>query len=118
MPASLADHVARSARPRPFWSRHTACTPGTVAARSEATAQVPSVLALSAIVTTAWKGKPASRYSRRRCTLGARTDSSLYTGTTISIDGAPRSGIGTGSAAWLGDLWGAMVIAVQSAAPG
>ena len=48
--ASEADHTALRARPRPFWSRCTARTSGSSAARSDATAQVPSVLALSATV--------------------------------------------------------------------
>ena len=48
--ASERDHTALSARPRPFSSRWTARTPGSCSARWVATAQVPSVLALSATV--------------------------------------------------------------------
>ena len=48
--ASERDHTALSARPRPFSSRWTARTPGSCSARRVATAQVPSVLALSATV--------------------------------------------------------------------
>jgi hypothetical protein len=49
----------------------------TVSASSEATAHVESVLALSAMVTVAEKGKDPSRKSRRRVTLAASWSSSL-----------------------------------------
>ena len=86
--ASLADQIACSARPRPGRSRCTARTsPGSAAASDCATAQVPSVLPLSAIVTRAVHGKADRRYPTSRRTLGARSRSSFRTGITISTCG-------------------------------
>ena len=59
--AALADQAARRARPRPFSSRRMALTPGISRAKRDAMAQVPSVLALSATVTTAGNGKALSK---------------------------------------------------------
>ena len=56
-----ADHAARSARPRPFWSRCSALTPSSSAARRQAMPHVRSVLALSAIVTATGAGSASVR---------------------------------------------------------
>src|SRR5215472_12978972 len=76
--------MARSARPRPGSSRRTARTSGSSRASRSAMAQVASVLPLSAIVTRAVKGKLSRRKPTSRRTLGARSRSSLRTGTTMS----------------------------------
>ncbi len=62
-------------------------TPGISDARRRATAQVPSVLALSAMVMRKVKADWRSRYSCRRSTFGRRSASSSYTGRTTSTKG-------------------------------
>src|SRR5579862_8153625 len=82
--ASLCDQMARSARPRPDCSIRTARTSPNSRARPPAIDQVASVLPLSAIVTRAVNGKPSRRKPTSRRMLGARSCSSLRTGTTMS----------------------------------
>ena len=64
----LADQTARSARPRPGWSRCTAPTSTNSRHRALATAQVWSALPLSAMVTRAVNGN----CSRRKRTAAGR----------------------------------------------
>jgi hypothetical protein len=59
--ASLADQMARSARPRPACSIRTARTSANSPARPSAITGVASVLPLSAIVTRAVNGKLSRR---------------------------------------------------------
>ncbi len=76
--------MARNARPRPDCSMCTARTSPNSRASPSAIDQVASVLPLSAIVTRAVNGKPSRRKAIRRRMLGARSCSSLRTGTTMS----------------------------------
>ena len=55
-PASESLHTCRSARPRPFASRWTTRTSSNSSARERASANVPSTLALSAMVIRAENG--------------------------------------------------------------
>jgi hypothetical protein len=83
--APLASHTDRSAPPRPGRSSRTARTAGASSAASpRATSQVPSVLPLSAIVTTTVNGNPSPSKATSRRTLAARSRSSFRTGITIS----------------------------------
>ena len=73
----LVDQAVRRARPRPFWDRCRAATPGRVAASSVATAMVASVLALSTMVTKAWNGNDSLRKFRKAVMRSARCSASL-----------------------------------------
>src|SRR6266702_3836755 len=79
--------MARNARPRPGSAIWTARTSGSSRASLSAIAQVASVLPLSAIVIRALNGKLSRRKPASRRTLGARSRSSLRTGTTMSTWG-------------------------------
>jgi len=59
--ARLADHAARSARPRPLRSSLRSSTPASSRARRSAIAGVASVLALSATTMRQVKGNSARR---------------------------------------------------------
>ena len=59
--ASLAAHTVCKARPRPLASRWTARTPGRVSASDWAIGQVPSLLALSAMVMRKVNGSVRER---------------------------------------------------------
>ena len=82
--ASDSLHTCRSARPRPFASRWTTRTSSNSSARERASANVPSTLALSAMVIRAENGTCVRKCRRRRRTHVSRPASSLYTGTTTS----------------------------------
>jgi len=87
--ASEPDHVACSARPRPFCVRCTAVTASSSAASAVAMSNVASVLALSAIVMRKSYGKVALRCACSLRTHGSRSSSSSCTGITTSSTGDP-----------------------------
>ena len=75
--ARLADHAARSARPRPFSSSRRCETPRSSRPSARAIAGVASVLALSAITIRQVNGKEAQRKSCSRRMLRPSASSSL-----------------------------------------
>ena len=75
--ASLVGHTAWRARPRPFSGIRSARTPGSHPARAVAIAQVPSVLPLSAMVTSTEKGNEELTNACSRRMPAARSRSSL-----------------------------------------
>ena len=75
----------------PSSSRCTTLTCGSSAARRSATASVPSVEALSAIVTRAVKGTSVARWAQTARTEASRPAASLKTGITRSRTGPPAA---------------------------